>query len=191
MKARQEAPCYLVFEDLDSIVSDSVRSYFLNEVDGLRSNDGILMVGSTNHLDRLDPGISKRPSRFDRKYYFPDPNLEQRVAYCHYWQHKLADNKDIEFPDELCMAIAKITDKFSFAYMQEAFVAALLAIAVSQQGVSDIDRYAGPEAVAAVTSRVSSYTLVRDDPGLDKLILWKEIKKQVKILREEMDQETV
>lgn len=35
-KAREEAPCYLVFEDLDSIVSDNVRSYFLNEVDGLK-----------------------------------------------------------------------------------------------------------------------------------------------------------
>jgi len=39
-------------------VTDSVRSYFLNEIDGLRSNDGIFIVGSTNHLDRLDPGIS-------------------------------------------------------------------------------------------------------------------------------------
>ncbi len=57
-KARQYAPCYLVFEDLDTIVSDAVRSYFLNEVDGLKNNDGIFMVGSTNHLDRLDPGIS-------------------------------------------------------------------------------------------------------------------------------------
>jgi transitional endoplasmic reticulum ATPase len=43
-KARQTAPCYLIFEDLDSIVSDDVRSYFLNEVDGLKANDGILMV---------------------------------------------------------------------------------------------------------------------------------------------------
>lgn len=59
--ARRYAPCYLVFEDLDTIVSDNVRSYFLNEVDGLKSNDGIFMVGSTNHLDRLDPGISVRP----------------------------------------------------------------------------------------------------------------------------------
>lgn len=58
LKARQFAPCYLVFEDLDTIVSDSVRSYFLNEVDGLKNNDGIFMIGSTNHLDRLDPGIS-------------------------------------------------------------------------------------------------------------------------------------
>jgi AAA+ superfamily predicted ATPase len=35
-----------------------VRSYFLNEIDGLQSNDGIFIVGSTNHLERLDPGIS-------------------------------------------------------------------------------------------------------------------------------------
>jgi transitional endoplasmic reticulum ATPase len=61
-KARQFAPCYLVLEDLDTIISDSVRSYFLNEVDGLKNNDGIFMVGSTNHLDRLDPGISVSPS---------------------------------------------------------------------------------------------------------------------------------
>lgn len=57
-KARQFAPCYLVLEDLDTIITDGVRSYFLNEVDGLGRNDGIFMVGSTNHLDRLDPGIS-------------------------------------------------------------------------------------------------------------------------------------
>lgn len=57
----------MVFEDLDSVVSDDVRSYFLNAVDGIAKNDGIFMVGSTNHLDRLDPGIAKRPSRFDRK----------------------------------------------------------------------------------------------------------------------------
>lgn len=57
-QARRYAPCYLVFEDLDTIVSEDVRSYFLNEVDGLKSNDGIFMIGSTNHLDRLDPGIS-------------------------------------------------------------------------------------------------------------------------------------
>ncbi len=34
--------------------------------DGLENNDGIFVVASTNFLDRLDPGLSKRPSRFDR-----------------------------------------------------------------------------------------------------------------------------
>lgn len=57
-KARANAPCYLIFEDLDSLVTDGVRSYFLNQIDGLNNNDGIFIVGSTNHLDRLDPGIA-------------------------------------------------------------------------------------------------------------------------------------
>ena len=34
-KARQTAPCLLLFEDVDSLVTDQVRSYFFNEVDGL------------------------------------------------------------------------------------------------------------------------------------------------------------
>lgn len=171
--ARRTAPCYLVFEDLDSIVQDSVRSYFLNEVDGIKRNDGILMLGSTNHLDRLDPGIAKRPSRFDRKYLFPNPNEAQRVAYAQYWQKKLESNKDVEFPDALCKAIARITDGFSFAYIQEAMVASLLAIAA--RGGSDHKSEDGSSG--------------DDDDNLDKLVLWREIKKQVKILRNEMGDE--
>ncbi|KAI0802370.1 ATPase [Xylaria sp. FL0064] len=188
-KARQFAPCYLVFEDLDSIVSDQVRSYFLNEVDGLKANDGIFMIGSTNHLDRLDPGISKRPSRFDRKYFFPDPDLEQRIAYCKFWQHKLADNKDVEFPDKLCKAIAEITDKFSFAYMQEAFVAALLAIARRSNGAErrsgeSLTRDMGDGWVDVCVGGGGG-----DDDDLDDLVLWVEIKKQIETLREGMESE--
>lgn len=169
--ARRTAPCYLVFEDLDSIVQDNVRSYFLNEVDGIKRNDGILMLGSTNHLDRLDPGISKRPSRFDRKYLFPNPNEPQRVAYAQYWQKKLESNKDVDFPDALCGAIASITDGFSFAYIQEAMVASLLAIAA--RSGSD---HKGDDGSSG-------------DDDLDKLVLWREIKKQVKILRDEIGDE--
>jgi transitional endoplasmic reticulum ATPase len=66
-KARQNSPCVVILEDLDSLINDSNRSFFLNELDGLSSNDGLLVIGTTNHFDRLDPGISTRPSRFDRK----------------------------------------------------------------------------------------------------------------------------
>jgi transitional endoplasmic reticulum ATPase len=184
-KARQEAPCYLVFEDLDSIVNDNVRSYFLNEVDGLSSNDGIMMVGSTNHLDRLDPGISKRPSRFDRKYFFPNPDFDQRVQYAQFWQRKLESNKDVEFPDELCKKIAGITDDFSFAYMQEAFVASLLAIAVRGGKDADADRWAGPHDPLANVPRVRGGG---EDPDFEHLELWVELQKQVKILKDEMDE---
>ena len=204
---RRTAPCYLVFEDLDSIVTDNVRSYFLNEVDGIKKNDGILMVGSTNHLDRLDPGIAKRPSRFDRKYLFANPNLEERTAYAKYWQGKLEDNKDLDFPDMLCAAIAKITDGFSFAYMQEAFVASLLAIARDEDMYSErtclecLEYHEKPTNGSSCDRRSKRpfkglYDWVwevrqkdEEDPSLDDLLLWREMKKQVRILREELGTE--
>jgi transitional endoplasmic reticulum ATPase len=127
-QARSMAPCLLIFEDLDSLVSDDIRSYFLNEVDGLESNDGILMIGSTNHLDKLDPAISKRPSRFDRKYHFKIPGEEERKAYVEYWRKKLLKNETVEFPEELCGVIAKLSEGFSFAYLKELFVMALLSL---------------------------------------------------------------
>lgn len=127
-KARDMAPCLLIFEDLDSLVNDDIRSYFLNEVDGLESNDGILMIGSTNHLDKLDPAIAKRPSRFDRKYHFKIPGESERNLYAEYWRKKLQGNESIEFPEELTEIVSKLTEGFSFAYLKELFVMALLSL---------------------------------------------------------------
>ncbi|KAL8940264.1 MAG: hypothetical protein Q9211_002362 [Gyalolechia sp. 1 TL-2023] len=202
-QARKQAPCLLVFEDLDSIVTDSVRSYFLNEVDGLESNDGILMVGSTNHLERLDKGIKNRPSRFDRKYLFPEPGMKERVAYCEFWRNKLGlegeGNADaaVEFPEVLCKAIAGITDGFSFAYIQEAFVASLLAIAANQDEDDDVEDAEEIEAARPAYEWEGRWNevdvkgvgrLVRDeDKGLDRYELWRQMKKQVKNLRDELD----
>lgn len=70
-KARAEAPCVLILEDLDSLINDNNRSFFLNQLDGLENNDGLLVIGTTNHYERLDPAITKRPSRFDRKLFVP------------------------------------------------------------------------------------------------------------------------
>lgn len=82
---------------------------------------------------------------------------------------KLKDNHDIKFPKRLCTAIAKITDKFSFAYLQELFVATLLILARD----SGSDKYDKGDD--------------DDDDDLDALPLWREIKRQVAILREGMD----
>lgn len=216
-RARREAPCYLIFEDLDSIVTDDLRSYFLNAIDGIQRNDGILMVGSTNHLDRLDPGIAKRPSRFDRKYFFPNPNEEERAAYMRFWQDKLRGLDSVDFPDEICPAAAKITRGFSFAYLQEAMVASLLQIARRDKGGNDGDDDDDSDGSAAhplclecmkahgrpsggstcdrepVRPFKGLFDLVwavrrleEDDKDLDQYILWRELKKQVRLLREQI-----
>lgn len=212
-QARSQAPCLLVFEDLDSLVTDRVRSYFLNEVDGLESNDGILMVGSTNHLERLDPGIRKRPSRFDRKFLFDLPNEHERILYCEFWRRKLGPkdgenndsnneyanrgeggfpttehihqhgDPDIDFPHLLCKPIASITIGFSFAYIQEAFVASLLAIAANDNAGDD--SITDEAAMAAnLQERVWSE---EEGKELDEYLLWRVMKKQVRVLKEELD----
>lgn len=152
------------------------------------------MVGSTNHLDRLDPGISKRPSRFDRKYLFPNPNREERVLYAEFWRNKFLHGEEdgdkesegkepVEFPEELCQAIAGITKGFSFAYMQEAFVAALLAIATDESGKDGSELSQDFEFITIGDSSSDD----EDDQDLDQYVLWREIKKQIKILREDID----
>ncbi|PPQ65944.1 hypothetical protein CVT26_010706 [Gymnopilus dilepis] len=128
-KARQQAPCVVVLEDLDSLINDKNRSFFFNQIDGLEGNDGLLIIGTTNHFDRLDPGLSTRPSRFDRKFYFGDPDEPERRTYAQYWQQKLVSNKEIKFPDKLAVKIARESEKFSFAYLKEAFVSSLVRLA--------------------------------------------------------------
>jgi transitional endoplasmic reticulum ATPase len=88
-------------------------------LDGLDNNDGILLIGTTNHLDRLDNSVKNRPSRFDRKYLFDDPDESERRLYCGYWQKKLAHNSKVSFPDSLADEIAKNSDGLSFAYLQD------------------------------------------------------------------------
>ncbi|PON22921.1 ATP-dependent Zn protease [Trichoderma gamsii] len=145
-KARRMAPCLLIFEDLDSLVGDSTRSYFLNEVDGLESNDGILMIGSTNHIEQLDPAVTKRPSRFDRKYHFKLPNEDERIAYCRYWRQKFSESDTVDFPDEMCTVIAQLTEEYSFAYLKELFITSLLLLARG-----------GVEEVSEIKDAASSY----------------------------------
>lgn len=124
-RARRSAPCLLVFEDLDSLINDKNRAFFLNELDGFADNTGIVAVATTNHPDKLDPAILDRPSRFDRKFHFDLPAPTERRAYAERW------NASLEAPlrlDEAEVAsVVEATDGFSFAYLKELFVSSLVA----------------------------------------------------------------
>ncbi|KAI9677030.1 MAG: hypothetical protein M1817_006869 [Caeruleum heppii] len=176
-QARVLSPSLLIFEDLDSLVKDDNRSYFLNEVDGIESNDGIMMIGSTNYLGKLDPAIAKRPSRFDRKYHFPLPAEPERVAYCEHWRRKLGRAAREEIPAEVFTATAKITEGFSFAYLKELFVSALLVV-VGDDGKVAVK---GVNSDAAVRSGAAD-----EGDELAQSFLWRVLKKQVQVLRGEM-----
>jgi len=123
-RARESAPCLFVLEDLDSLIDDENRSYFLNELDGFYANEGILTIATSNHPERLDPAILDRPSRFDRKYAFDLPGLEERGQYLHMFSSRL--DPELRLSAEGVEAISAATEEFSFAYLKELFLSAMM-----------------------------------------------------------------
>lgn len=124
-RARQTAPCVIVFEDLDSIINDKNRSFFLNELDGFAANTGVMIVATTNHPEKLDPAIMDRPSRFDRKFMFRLPDEDLRAEYLLLFADPLEPALQLSVAD--ARAIAEATSEFSFAYLKELYLSAMMA----------------------------------------------------------------
>jgi len=123
-RARMINPCVVVFEDLDSMVTKENRAFFLNELDGFRSNTGVVVLATTNHPEKLDAAILERPSRFDRKYYFQLPAETERRAYIEKWNQELQPDMRMSIP--VAAGLVDMTDGFSFAYLKELVVASMI-----------------------------------------------------------------
>lgn len=131
-RARNIAPCVVVLEDLDSQLTPKNRSFFLNELDGFASNNGILTLATTNYPEKLDPAITQRPSRFDRKYHFELPGLSTRENYLRLWNTRL--QSELRLAESGIAEVAALTEGFSFAYLKELFVSSMMAWIDRQPG---------------------------------------------------------
>jgi len=129
-RARLSAPCLVVMEDLDALVTDENRSFLLNEMDGFASNQGVVVIASTNHPEKLDTAILERPSRFDRKYHFTLPAPPERLAYFKTWNQTL--QPELQLKEAEFAALVEGTEGFSFAYLKELFLSALMQWMVEQ-----------------------------------------------------------
>lgn len=103
----------IVFEDVDGINSYS-RSAFLNFLDGLNSIDNMVVVATSNNIAKIDYALIQRPSRFDKIYYFGNPNEKVR--------RKLLTKFFPELTGKGLEDCVKATDKFSGAYFKELFI---------------------------------------------------------------------
>jgi len=94
--AISHAPCIILFEDIDGVFdgrkncsdADGALSFdcLLNHLDGVKVNDGVLTIITTNHLEKVDEaigkptetGISTRPGRIDRVFEMTNPDEKGR-----------------------------------------------------------------------------------------------------------------
>jgi SpoVK/Ycf46/Vps4 family AAA+-type ATPase len=108
------APTLLVIEDIDSI-PESMRSMFLNYLDGAQNNEGVFIVGTTNYPDKIDPALMNRAGRFDRAYEIKLPSEEARYSYL----IRIGMGNLVE-SDEVKLA-ASLMDGFSMSILNELY----------------------------------------------------------------------
>ena len=122
-KRARMAPCVVVLEDLDAMIHDQNRSFFLNELDGFQPNNGVVVLATTNHAEKLDTAILDRPSRFDRKYLFELPGEAERLRYVQKWNAEL--QMELRLAETTVALVVRKTQGFSFAALKELFVSSM------------------------------------------------------------------
>jgi hypothetical protein len=128
-RARKLAPCILTFEDIDGLVDNANRTVFLNELDGFQSNEGILVIASSNNPGQIDEALLKRPSRFDRVFHIGLPGREERREFCRRVldRHELTTGRDPALDcGTVAEQLAERTEGFTLAYLKEVFTGAAL-----------------------------------------------------------------
>lgn len=117
-KARAAAPSIIFFDEIDSIGAErdaagakglNVLTTLLNEMDGIESLKGVLVLAATNKPEVLDPALL-RPGRFDSLIYIAPPNEAARreILRIRTRDVPLADDVDVE-------ALARVTEGYSGA----------------------------------------------------------------------------
>ncbi len=86
-RARLLSPTLIIVEDIDTtggldrrVADHPLLGEFLQCMDGMVKNSGVITVATTNHASSIDPAIADRPGRFDRVIEVPLPNLSQRTS---------------------------------------------------------------------------------------------------------------
>ena len=130
--ANIHAPSVIILEELDRLVKSQKisMSYMLNALDGLRSNNGVLVIATSNHPEKLDLALLHRPSRFDRVWRFSLPDRKQRLEL-------LRKKGEKFFSDNILNVIAERSEGFSMSYVQEVVVNALLSASCNGEMLDD------------------------------------------------------
>lgn len=86
-KARQNAPCVMLIDEVDGIsdrasISGEYTEYWtqivncvLESMSGISDNKGVVVIATSNHPDKIDPAI-RRAGRLDRTIMLAKPGLE-------------------------------------------------------------------------------------------------------------------
>ncbi len=108
-QGKKNAPCIIFIDEIDAVgrhrgaglggghdEREQTLNQLLVEMDGFESNEGVILMASTNRPDVLDPALL-RPGRFDRRVMVGRPDIKGRegILKVHTRKIPLDENVDI------------------------------------------------------------------------------------------------
>jgi hypothetical protein len=106
-----------IIEDMDNFIYQNSTKDFLNVLDGNMQVDDVVYVGTTNYLDRMEPRIINRPSRFDLRIKIDYPTPVARETYL---RNKMKESDISRF--DIGKWVAD-TQGFTIAHLKELVIA--------------------------------------------------------------------
>jgi len=121
-QGKKNAPCIIFIDEIDAVgrhrgaglggghdEREQTLNQLLVEMDGFESNDGVILIASTNRPDVLDPALL-RPGRFDRRVVVSRPDVRGREGILKVHTRKIPLGEDVDI-----MVIARGTPGFTGA----------------------------------------------------------------------------
>jgi cell division protease FtsH len=146
-QGKTNAPCIIFMDEIDAVgrhrgagiggghdEREQTLNQLLVEMDGFESNDGVILLASTNRPDVLDPALL-RPGRFDRRIVVDLPDLRGRQGILHVHSREMPLEESVDLH-----RVAQSTPGFSGADLANlANEAALLAARQDRDAVAMVD----------------------------------------------------
>ena len=107
-QAKKQTPCIIFIDEIDAVgrhrgaglggghdEREQTLNQLLVEMDGFDSNEGIIVIASTNRPDVLDPALL-RPGRFDRQVVVSMPDIRGREQILKVHMRKVPLGADVD-----------------------------------------------------------------------------------------------
>jgi transitional endoplasmic reticulum ATPase len=159
-EAMEHSPSIVMMDELDAIAPRRGESgsqadvrmgtQLLSLLDGLTSMEDVVVIGTTNRVDSVDPAL-RRPGRFDREMFIAPPNAEGRLEILNIHTRRVPmDEEAIAFLPEV-------------AQRTHGCVGADLMELVRQAGLNALRAAAGP-----------GFSALKGSGGLEKIVVSKD-----------------
>jgi cell division protease FtsH len=147
VQGKKNAPCIIFIDEIDAVgrhrgaglggghdEREQTLNQLLVEMDGIESNEGVILISATNRPDVLDPALL-RPGRFDRQVVvsLPDIKGREKILKVHMKKTPVGDDVNV-------VVLAKGTPGFSGADLENLVnEAALLAAKRNKEKIGMVD----------------------------------------------------